>query len=212
VQHDDGWKRIVAAAGRLRAERTRGDRGSALVEAAIVLPIVVLMVFGIVEIGFLFRSATIVSTSTRSGARLAAAQYGSATTPEAQLAVIDNVRLTVEKDLVSRAGVDTPQDLWIYQADANGNPVGGDTSGAFSSCGPNCYKYSWDASTGHFGVPSGSWSSPNACGINHDSVGVFVRATHKPIGFSSVFGAFTIKEQTVMRLEPAGTTVCPSGT
>jgi hypothetical protein len=192
----------------MRAERIEGDRGSALVEAAIVLPVVVLMIFGIVEIGFLFRSATIVSTSSRGGARLAAAQYGSATTTSAQNTVMDNVRLTVEKDLVSRAGVDTPVDLWIYKADANGNPP----SGNYTTCGSPCYVYAWNAGTGHFALSSGSWPSPNACGLTHDSVGVFVRATHKPIGFSSVFGTFTIKEQTVMRLEPAGATLCPSGT
>ena len=173
-----------------------------------ILPVLVLMVFGIVEIGFLFRSATIVSTSSRSGARLAAAQYGSAGTTTAQNTVMDNVRLTVEKDLTSRAGVDTPLDLWIYKADANGNPP----SGNFTTCGSPCYVYTWNAGTGHFALSGGSWTTPDACGTDHDSVGVFVRATHRPIGFGSVFGNFTIKESTVMRLEPAGATVCPSGT
>ena len=167
--------------------------------------------FGIVEIGFLFRSATIVSTSSRNGARLASAQYGSAKTPAAQNTVMDNVRLTVEKDLTDLASVDTPKDLWIYQADSNGYPVGGDASGGFASCGSNCYIYKWDTASGHFVLQSGSWTSPLSCGTTHDSVGVFVRATHKPIGFSSTFGNFTMAERTVMRLEPDSTASCPSG-
>ncbi|HEY2812922.1 MAG TPA: TadE family protein [Acidimicrobiales bacterium] len=189
-----------------RKRRATGDRGAAIVEAAIILPVVVLLVFGIVEIGFLFRSATIVSTSTRSGARLASAQYGSAPDTTTQNTVMDNVRLTVEKDLSSKAGDDTPVDLWIYKADASGNPP----SGGFSSCGSPCYVYTWSSVTGHFTFSSGSWASPIACGTAHDSVGVFVRATHKPIGFTSAFGTFTITERTVMRLEPSNS--CQSGT
>src|SRR5689334_11762675 len=115
----------VAARRTTRGARLGGDDGSAVVEAAIVLPVVVLLIFGIVEIGFLFRSATIVSTSSRNGARLASAQYGSQKTLANQNSLMDNVRLTVEKDLTSRAGVDTPVVMWIYKADANGNPPSG---------------------------------------------------------------------------------------
>src|SRR5207302_666665 len=93
---ESGGKRDVSVEGRDRGARAHGDRsgdrggdrGSALVEAAIILPVVALMIFGIVEIGFLFRSATIVSTSSRSGARLAAAQYGSASGTTAQNTVM----------------------------------------------------------------------------------------------------------------------------
>lgn len=172
------------------------------------LPVVVLLIFGIVEIGFLFRSATIVSTSSRNGARLASAQYGSQKTLANQNSLMDNVRLTVEKDLTSRAGVDTPVVLWIYKADANGNPP----SGNFSSCGSPCYVYTWNAGTGHFTYASGTWTTAVACGATHDAVGVFVRVTHKPVGFTSAFGTFTISEDTVMRLEPDTTSSCKSGT
>ena len=172
------------------------------------LPVVVLLIFGIVEIGFLFRSATIVSTSSRNGARLASAQYGSQKTVANQNSLMDNVRLTVEKDLTSRAAVDTPVVLWIYKADADGNPP----SGNFSSCGSPCYVYTWNSGTGHFTYASGTWTNAVACGTTHDAVGVFVRVTHKPVGFTSAFGNFTISEDTVMRLEPDMTSSCKSGT
>ena len=164
------------------------------------LPIVVLMIFGIVEIGFLFRSATIVSTSSRSGARLAAAQYGAASTSAAQNNVMDNVRLTVEKDLTSRASDDTPVVLWIYKADANGNPP----SGGFTTCGSPCYVVHVERR--HGALHAVEWQRgppPVACGTAHDSVGVYVKATHTPIGFTSTFGTFNINERTVMRLEPS---------
>ncbi len=181
------------------------EQGSAIVESAIILPLIALIVFGIVEVGFLFRSATVVNSATRSGARLAAAQYGAAS-PGNQLATMNNVVATVEKDLESRGSTDTPVQLWIYSADAAGNPP----SGGFGACGSPCYVYTWDAGTGHFVYASGSWPSPAACGPVHDSVGVYVKVNHDPIGFASAFGSFTINEKTVMRLEPANT--CPGGT
>ena len=98
---ENGWN-AGSVCGTNEAEQaaqraSQGDHGSALVEAAIVLPIIALLMFGIVEIGFLFRSATVVSTSSRNGARLASAQYGSAKTAAPQNTVMDNVRLTVER-------------------------------------------------------------------------------------------------------------------
>lgn len=182
--------------------RLRGDHGSALVESAIILPVLAVMIFGIVELGFLYRSAAIVNSSSRSGARLAAAQYSGAQTSGTQAIVVDNVRLTVEKDLQSRAATDTPVQLWVYKADVNGNPPPGD----FSSCSTNCFVLPWIPATGHFASPLdtsvGSWAAPDGCGKALDSVGVWLQVTHVPLGFTSAFGTITLKEKTVMRLEP----------
>ncbi|HEV3225563.1 MAG TPA: TadE/TadG family type IV pilus assembly protein [Acidimicrobiales bacterium] len=194
------------ARGQGRSQRFRGDRGSALVEAAIALPFLVIMVFGIVELGFLFRSASVVTSSTRSGVRLMAAQYGSATTSGNQANVLTAVRQTVEKDLSNRASDDTPAVLWIYKADpSTGLPLNGD----FSSCSAPCIQYTWTGS--QFGSPSGSWAAPNVCGSNHDTVGVFVRMTHSPIGFNNFFGTLTINEHAVMALEAPNPNTCPVG-
>lgn len=191
-----------------RFARHRDDRGSALVEAAFVVPVILLLVAGIVEYGFLFRSASVTSTATRSGARLAAANYPSADAAT-QPAVIDAVRQAVEKELSSRHGSDTPVDLWIYKADTSGSPP----SGNFSSCGSPCFTYTWNSVSKQFSSVSGAWPAPVVCGDVHDSIGVFVRMEHKPIGFSVVFPTFTVKERTVMRLEPPAPPAdpCPGG-
>jgi hypothetical protein len=181
-----------------RGRRVSGDRGAALVEAAIILPFLALLVFGIVELGFLLRSATIVSSASRSGARLAAAQYAGAQDPASQATVIDNVRQTVEKDLQSRGSTDTPKQLWIFKADTNGNPPPGD----FSSCNTDCFVLIWNTGSNAFDPPSGSWAVPDGCGKVIDSVGVWLLVEHVPLGFSSVLGTINIKEKTVMRLEP----------
>ena len=177
-----------------RSRRLRGDRGTALIESAIVLPFLALMVFGIVEIGFLYRSASVVNAASRSGARLAAAQFSMAQTPALQAPVLDNIRLSVEKDLQSKSSVDTPVDLWVFKTDSNGDPSSG--------CGANCFQATWNSGTGHFNTLSGSWPTPDGCGQVIDSIGVLVHVTHAPIGFSSAFGNIELREKTVMRLEP----------
>lgn len=192
-----------------RRRRGSGDEGAALIEAALILPFLVLLVFGIVELGFLFRSASVANTSTRSGARLAASQYASATTSALQLNVVDNVALTVERDLSSRGSTDTPVQLWIYKSDANGFPL----SGNLTTCTSPCYVYTWSTATNppHFVRQSGSWTNPVVCGSVHDSIGVYVRLTHAPIGFSNFLGNLTINERTVMLLEPPNPNDCPTG-
>lgn len=190
-----------------RRRRANGDDGAALIEAAIILPFLVLLVFGIVELGFMFRSAAVTNTSTRTGARLAASQYGSATTSASRLNVVDNVALTVERDLSSRGSTDTPSQLWIYQSDVNGFPP----SHNFTTCADPCFVYTWNAGTGHFVRQSGSWDNPVVCGPSHDSIGVYVRVSHAPIGFSNFLGTLTLNEHTVMTLEPPNPNNCPTG-
>ncbi|MEY2403277.1 MAG: hypothetical protein QOD38_828 [Acidimicrobiaceae bacterium] len=189
-----------------RGRRLQGDRGAALVEAAIILPFLALLVFGIVELGFLFRSATIVSSSTRAGARLAAAQYAGAKTAADRTTVLDNVRQTVEKDLQSRGSTDTPIELLVYKANPNGDPL---PSGDFSSCSTDCLVFGWNSGAAMFDPPSGAWIGADGCGKVIDSIGVWLRVRHVPIGFSSVVGTIDLKEKTVMRLEPRSDCTTP---
>jgi hypothetical protein len=197
-----------------RSRRLRGDHGSALVESAIALPFLVLMVFGIVEVGFLFRSASVANTSSRNGVRLAAAQYGSAKDAAAQLNVVLAVKATVEKDLSNRSSTDTPIDLWIYKAQSDGSPQSGvaNKMGDFGTCTTPCVKFKWITGGTQFGPPSGSWDTPSFCGVDHDSVGVLVRMQHSPLGFANLLGTINVTEHSVMMLEPPNPNTCPAGT
>jgi len=56
----------------MKAVRTRSQRGAALVEMAVVLPLFVLMIFGMVEAGWAFAQANDVRHGAREGARMAA--------------------------------------------------------------------------------------------------------------------------------------------
>jgi Flp pilus assembly protein TadG len=61
---------------RTLARGTASERGSELVEMAIVLPIFVLLIMGIMDFGFLFQRYEIVLNAAREGARLAVVDDG----------------------------------------------------------------------------------------------------------------------------------------
>jgi len=183
----------------LRSPADHPDRGAVLIEAAIIMPLLLLVVFGILEYGLLFRTNLTLSESTRAGARVAVAQPR---TPGYEMAAADAV-----SGSLASAGIpdNAIEELIIYKANPNtGNHVSG---GAPESCTVTCYRFRWDGATQRFVVKSDSpdWPalSQSACGAESqtDYLGVFVRARHD---FVSGFFADsqTLRERTVMRLEP----------
>jgi Flp pilus assembly protein TadG len=62
--------------GRLRRSR---ESGASLVEFAMVMPLLLMLVFGIMESGWLFSQLTETRNAAREGARLAVVDYGTAT-------------------------------------------------------------------------------------------------------------------------------------
>lgn len=58
----------------------QGDRGAALIEFAIILPILLVLLFGIMEASWAFAQVNDVRHGAREGARLAAVDHGSAAT------------------------------------------------------------------------------------------------------------------------------------
>lgn len=56
----------------------RNERGASIVEFAVVVPLFVLLVFGIIEAGWFFAQQVEVRNAVREGARIAVVDYGSA--------------------------------------------------------------------------------------------------------------------------------------
>ncbi len=172
--------------------RARSSRGAVAVEFALILPILLLLVFGIIEFGLAFKDNLTLASATRAGARTASA----------------SAKATDFKDVVGAAmsraitGID-PDDietLLVYKARPDGLPV----SGTNSSCSDFCYRYVWDDTDKRFEASA----SPDWPGVEHDacartahSVGIYLQMKHEYL--TGLFpGDLTLSNRTVMRFEP----------
>ena len=110
---------------------TQNERGAILVEAAFVLPVMVLFVMAIIEFGLAFKDLQTVFTATRVGARTASAE-------PRQFGYANDVANAVKTSLSAMPSSGW-QELWVYKARANGKP----DSGNFTSC-TTCVRFHWD--------------------------------------------------------------------
>ncbi len=172
-----------------------------MAEAAFVMPIFFAMVFAAAEYGLMYAAQSTVAQSVRSGARYGSANYAIAGN---QAVAADATRDKVVNDLRARNRNDLPVELLIYKATSSGTPESGD----FANCGTRCLRYVWNGFT--YAYVSGTWTDPDACGANLDSVGVYATPQHKYV--TGVFGdQTTIAFHSVMRLEPLPVQQCPIG-
>lgn len=178
------------------APRAERERGAVLVEAAFVLPILVLFVFGIIEWGMVFNNVSVTGSAARTGARLSSHAYAPATNRTNHIADIGDA---LERDLRSLNNAE-PIEAWVFRANSASPP---------SSCSSStrCWRMTWNTTTDSFNTPTGGWSDPVACGSNLDDIGVMVRVRHD--FYTRVFGTSRIVSQrTVMRLEPIASDIC----
>jgi Flp pilus assembly protein TadG len=187
---------------RARARRARGEKGAVAIEAAILTPLLLLLVFGIIEFGMLFKDWLAVTSSVRAGTRMASAE------PRVSTFAQDAADQVAKEAAALDMG--NVLDLWIYKAQNTGTnagyPVGGDSN--FTTC-TTCVKFHWNPATKKFVAYSNTWAytAQNACqgDAAHDSVGVYLKINHPGVT-GLIFGNMTIKEHSVMSLEPIPTT------
>src|SRR3954453_3454683 len=99
--------------------KRRDQRGAALVEAAIIFIPLCIIVFGIIEYGFVFKDSLTLSSATRAGARAASAMPG-----PPQTAFMDYVSAATGK-AASAANFKAGDQMWIYLAQDDGTPANG---------------------------------------------------------------------------------------
>lgn len=176
------------------------EDGAVAVEAALIIPVLVLLVFGMIDLSLLLRDHVATTSLVRAGARTASAL------PRVPSLVEDTV------DAMERAGSALPKDsyeeLWIYRAGPEGFPVGNTESNPFASCATDCVRYAWNDSRDSFGRTSGTWdpASINACPGDPDAmaVGVYLKANHNFV--TGVFGGSTgVADHAVLKFEPLAT-------
>jgi hypothetical protein len=183
-----------------RRARTRSDRGAVLVELAIVIPMLLLLMVGMVEYGFAWQRQQVVTRAARSGARLVShLATDNDADRQALLGVVagmgghrDRLELVVIfKD--SGSGVVPAACLSASQAglcnrfddfSAGGLSVGGFTS--------NPDNFAW--------APS---SRQNQQSATMDVIGVYVRYDHRWMTGTFPGSGLTVTDTAVMVIEPA---------
>jgi hypothetical protein len=172
-----------------------------MVEAAFVIPVMLLIFFGLTQLAFGMSASSSATGASRTGARLAAATYAPAArggVPAQLEANIDSIRLGVERDLEGRPAQTTPVRLEVYRAALTGRPASG------AACSTDCISWTWNGTA--FANRTGSWPSPDACGSTVDLVGVRVTLDHE---INSPFlGDIEVQRATTMRLEPITDVAC----
>jgi Flp pilus assembly protein TadG len=194
--------RLIRAAGRARARIDAGERGAALVEAAILMPVVLLIVFGAIEFSSLYKDAATLSSATRAGGRTASAEPRNANMPTDTAAAVSTALSTFPSS--------APQQLWVYDATFSSNPPG--------SCSGNCVSFTWNPSSKTFNTGTYDPSRPptwisdqNACSNQQTwaRVGVYVTAQHPFV--TNLFGVGTTKSlssNAIFRIEPLPSSQC----
>lgn len=172
--------------------RRTSERGAVAVEAALVLPLIVTMLLGIIDLGVLVHANVGSAAAVRAGARVASSEPRMSGFAEHAAAA------------TLRAGTGLAwsdvEEIWVYRSNASGYP--GTSSGFPSWCPARCVRYRV-SSTGQPVFFQGSWShtSVDACIGTADDVGVRILARHRALS-GGVLGSTRISQHAVMRFEP----------
>lgn len=182
------------------------ERGATLIEAAVVLPILLLVVLGIIEFGLAFKDYLTVSYLSREGARIGALAGDDA---EADCAIVTGLG-----DLITTHDLERLTRIEIYKADPDSGAQGSDYNIAtyvpgkdptvctvpadpvndgwsFSQAGAGWNPTSRDVSVGTTG------------GATLDILGVRVILVREWVtGFGPFSGTATVDESTITRMEP----------
>lgn len=225
---------ITRMSARARA-RGKRDQGAMAVEFAIVVPIMVLLVVGLLEFSLVMRDWLGVASAVRLGVRVAAAEpdAGEAICPGPPVICAPNTTPALAQsaaDAIQRSGTSMSKDLidfiWVYQANQWGWPtnaaatstssnptVGAQTQAAALSagCTTSCVRFRWNPTIDKFVYDGGTWNSRYVVSCTNDSklqsVGVFMSATH-PFLTNMIRSTMTLTDKAVMSFEPRPNPEC----
>jgi hypothetical protein len=189
----------------VRWNRRGGERGAALVELALIVPILVMLVVGIAEFGFGYRDRLTVQTATRTGARVGSSLGDD---PQADYNILQGVRSALGS--ISTTNIDK---IIVYKSATADGAVPSTCLTSGSQAG-SCNVYDASALTApstSFGCGSGdldtSWCPTSrvvlqAASSGPDYLGVYLQVRHN--FFSGFLGTrqLTLKDKAVLRLEP----------
>jgi hypothetical protein len=176
--------------------RSRGeDRGSALVETAIVLSLLMVLAIGAFEWGMAFRDWLSVSSATREGARVAASAGKIVDADCAILEATAGSLLAIDDSLIRFVN--------IYKADANGAPTG--QMQTYKPFDPDTDAPANLRCERWFAVNDTAYPPANRdnIGAERDWVGVRLEFTHSwKTGLFWWSGGVTWSDRTIILMEP----------
>jgi len=195
----------------IRKRRGRGDRGVALIEAAIMTPVIFLFLFSIFEFGFAFRDYLAVANSTRDGAREASVAGNVTDADYRTLRAIERASAALPTGAIGR--------IVIFRATGPTStiPTACKTSTAASTLAENfCNVYTpsdfhipksgfgCDPTPNPLPDPDRHWCPTDrivSVGSGLDYVGVWMSVQHSYI--TGLFGSgVTFEDTTILKVEP----------
>ena len=188
----------------------RGQRGAVIAEAAIVLPVVLTLILGVMEFGFIWKDDLTIANGTRSAVRIGAADG------KAQYADYDILQQI--KSATTALPANVIQQVVVWEANSQTSvpsncvaPAIATNGGVTGLC--NTYtgtdvttltqaSFTNSCTTGpdHFWCPS---SRLNTQAGPPDYVGVYIRINHAYV--TKILGSSrTLADSSIMRIEPLG--------
>ena len=188
-----------------RAEPTSSERGQAVVEFALVLPVLLLLIFGIVEFALAFNAAVSVNYASRVAALLAA-EGGRTDGTDCM------VLSAIERDLVSPATPTRISSVEIYWSDANGDQIGSNVN-VYTRTGSLTCTYASGSITVPYTLSTARYPEADRCDVlagcggphtSVDDIGVRITYVHQwATRFGQVIaGSITFQRSTAVRMEP----------
>lgn len=190
-----------------RQRRMRGDSGAAIVEAAIVSPVLLLFIFGIFEFGFAFRDYLSVASATRDGAREASVAGNTADADYRMMRAIQRGSAALPDGAIER--------VVVFKASGPGDmPTSGCMAGTSAINVCNVYEpadfnrtvdeFKCDPAYDPEPDPDRYWCPFDrevSVGSGLDYVGVWIRVHHDYV--TGLFGSsVTFEDVVVLKVEP----------
>ena len=187
--HDNGVMR-----GHM-ASMKRTERGATIVEAAIIFPVLILSIVGLLELGLVFKDFLTVNFAAREGARVGSLVGNDV---DADCQIVQGIVADLGATLVDNGTITS---IEIFQAHpTTGNPMAGKTNTwtYFGTDPTDCND--WNNSNNW---PSATRKVTVAPGSDLDILGVTINATHQYVtGVPPFRGSINIDETAIQRLEP----------
>jgi hypothetical protein len=220
---------------RSKASTDRQETGAVAVEAALVTPLLFLLIFGLIDAALLMRDYAGATSATRVGVRIAStgadsgpclAEASDVTKCPTGVGVPELAQQAA--DMMSTTSSAIPKDsveyILVYKANEAGFPGTATERIDLAECLTECVAYRWSETQERFRWVQGSWDSStiSACGVPKphrdnpelfwtlDSVGVQISVRHSFVAGALGTG-IDVTDHAVMKFEPLANAFCAPG-